>query len=103
MSVCKVMLPHALKSLKGLGTWELQHSETVSVLPSAEFSASTAGLTAYDCLWIEVGEWEGRRERKRKRQGGKNPAPQEHTEHTSAYTVCAFQLPFSLMSLSIHI
>ena len=49
MSICKVMLPYALKSLKGLGTWELQHTETVSVLLSAEFSAPTAGLTAYDC------------------------------------------------------
>lgn len=81
MSVCKVTLPHALKSLKGLGTWELQHTETVSVLPSAEFSTSTTGLTAQACLWTEVGEKEAGRESRRKGQGGENTAPQEHTEH----------------------
>lgn len=103
MSVCKVTLPYALKSLKGLGTWELQHTETVSVLPSAEFSASTTGLTAQDCLWTEVGEKEAGRESRRKGQGGENTAPQEHTGHTSTHTARAFQLPFSLMRWSIDI
>lgn len=102
MSVCKVMLPHALKSLKGLGTWELQHSETVSVLPSAEFSASTAGLTAYDCLWIEVGEWRTEGE-KEEEAGGKNPAPRS-TQSTQVPTLCVPSNCLSpLMSLSIHI
>lgn len=33
---------------------------------------------------------------KEERAGGENPAPQEHTEHTSTYTARAFPLPFSL-------
>lgn len=95
MSICKVTLPDALKSLKGLGTWELQHTETVSVLPSAEFSAPTAGLTAYDCLWIEVGKREGQRERKRKGQGVRTQRPRSTQTHKHLHSVC---LPTAVLS-----
>lgn len=67
------------------GMWNPQHTDTVSVLPTAEFSASTAWLRAQDYLWIEVGE----------REGWESRIPGAHSTQ-SIYPACAFPLAVSL-------